>query len=600
MIKVSDYIASFIISQGVKDVFMITGGGAMHLNDSIGTNPKLRYVCCHHEQSLAMAGEVYSRINGFAVVNVTTGPGGTNALTGVLGAWLDSIPMLVISGQVRTQVMGSKLGGLRQLGVQEMNIIEVASPMTKYAVVVSDPNLIAYHLEKAFYLAKSGRPGPVWLDIPLDIQAALIDENKLEHFELPRVAEFNQQLAKKQIEEVISLLKKAKRPLLIAGGGIRLADSKKELHLLLKKLQLPAVTAMSAHDLINSNHPLYAGRPGTFGDRPGNFAIQNCDLLISIGARLHLWFISYDYKNFAREAKQVVIDIDKNELSKPTLKPILKVHADAKFFLSELVNNLPHHNFPNWQEWTKYCQKLRKKYPVVLPEYKKQKKFVNSYYFTDTLSKLLSEDEVVVTANGTAFTGTLQCFNTKRHTRLISNIGAASMGYDLPGSIGAAIALPKKRIICIAGDGSIQMNLQELQTIVHHKLPIKIFVLSNDGYLAIRNTQDVYFKHRYIGADSAHGVSFPDMLKIAKAYGIPAIRIKRHQGLEQKIKKILALKGPVICDLVMNPNQPLIPKSISLITSEGKVIPKPLEDMYPFLPRQEFFENMLIKPIPEK
>jgi acetolactate synthase-1/2/3 large subunit len=601
--KLSDYVAEFVAKNVAADVFLITGGGSMHLNDSFGTNKHIRYWCCHHEQACAIAAEVYARFKGFACVNPTTGPGGTNTITGLIGAWLDSIPVLYISGNVRKPHIGAGKRGLRQIGIQELNIVNVVKPVTKYAVFVADPRRIRYELEKACYIARSGRPGPVWLDIPLDVQSALINEKHLKGFPLPKEPEFDTNKVLRQMKSVVKLLQSAKRPVIIAGGGIRLAHGEKELLLLIKKLGIPVVTGMSAHDLIPSNHPLYFGRPGPFGERVGNLVVQNSDLVIAIGSRLHLWDIGLSPELWARKAKKIVVDIDAAELKKPTIHPDLAIRCDAKFFINKLLR-LP--KLPSLlkredlKEWITYCQRIRRQYSVFLPGYAKQKKYVNSYYFTKVLSEELHPGEIVITANGTAFTGTRQSFIVKKNQRFISNIGCASMGYDLPGAIGAAVATEgKKRIICIAGDGSIQMNLQELQTIVHNKFPIIIFVLNNEGYLAIRNTQDHYFKSRYIGADARHGVSCPDICKIAKAYGIPALRISNQKNLRRNIKKILRMKGPVICDIMMDPKQPLIPKPSSVIRPDGSMQSMPLEDMYPFVTRNEFKKNMIIPPIDE-
>lgn len=598
-VKVADYIASYIADTGIGDVFMIVGGGAMHLNEAFGSHPKIRYYCHHHEQAAAIAAEAYARLKGLGVCSVTTGPGGTNTLTGVAGAWLDSIPMLIISGQVKRETLIGNTG-LRELGVQELNIIDIVKPITKYAVLVEKPEDIKYHLQKAIFLATSGRPGPAWLDIPLDIQAAHINVNNLRSFNQREIGKmFDYKLVKRQVTQTLKLLKRAKRPVILAGGGIRLAGAHDVFLKLVEKLSIPVLTAMSSHDLIYSSHRLFLGRPGVFGERVGNFIIQNSDLLISIGSRLHLWIISYDYKNFARAARKVVVDIDKAELQKPTIKPDIPIHSDAKVFIEEILRQSEKVTLPKFKKWIAYCERLKKKYSVVLPEYKREKKFVNSYYFTEVLSKLLKEDEVIVTGNGTAFTGTLQCIKLKRRQRLISNVGCASMGYGLPAAIGACIANNKKRVICITGDGSIQMNIQELQTVVHHQLPIKIFLLNNNGYLTIRSTQDAYFKSHYVGSNPESGVSCPDMLKIAKAYGIPARRIKNHKNLQKKIKSALETTGPFICELMMNPKQPLIPKVTSYVRPDGKVISKPVEDMYPFLDREEFYENMIIEPIKE-
>lgn len=599
-IKVSDYIVDHLAKIGVKDVFMITGGGAMHLNEAFGSSLKIRYYCNHHEQASAIGAECYGRLNGFGVCVVTTGPGGTNALTGIVGAWLDSIPMICISGQVKNELM-KKDKNLRQLGVQELNIVDVVKPVTKYAVVVRDARDIRFHLEKAIFLAKIGRPGPVWLDIPLDVQSAYVNSDSLRKFN-PNVQLFsgNKKILKNQVRETLRLLKIAKRPVILAGGGIRLAEAQDKFLKLAEKLTVPILTAMSSHDLIPSDHKLFFGRPGAFGgERVGNFVIQNCDLLISIGSRLHPWIISFDYKNFAREARKIIVDVDKAELEKPTITPDIPIQADALDFIREMLNQVKEKTFPRYTEWMTYCRRIKQKYPVVLPEYKEQKKFVNSYYFIDILSKILPENEIIVTSDGTALSCTFQAIKLKPGQRLISNIGCAAMGYGLPAAIGACIAKRKKRIICLEGDGSLQLNIHELQTIVHYKLPIKLFVFNNNGYLAIRITQDAYFKSHYVGCDPESGLSFPDLLKIAEAYGIPAVRIENHANLEEKIRKVLDSEGPIICEIMMDPNQALIPKITSEVKPDGRLISKPLEDMYPFLPRDEFYKNMIIKPIKE-
>ncbi|KKQ16903.1 MAG: Thiamine pyrophosphate protein TPP binding domain protein [Berkelbacteria bacterium GW2011_GWA1_36_9] len=599
-IKVADYIANFIAGLGVHEVFMITGGGAMHLNEAFGSHPDIKYYCNHHEQASAIGAECYSRINGLGVCVVTTGPGGTNSLTGVVGAWLDSIPMIVISGQVKNELI-KKNKSLRQLGVQELNIIDIVKPVTKYAVLVNKPEEIRYHLEKAVYLAKSGRPGPAWIDVPLDVQTSFVQIEELKGFKDTTIAPSpEKRILKDQVSEALNLLKNAKRPVILAGGGIRLAGAQADFLKLAEKLEIPVLTAMSSHDLIPSDHKLFFGRPGAFGgERAGNFIIQNSDLLISVGSRLHLWIISFDYKNFARDAKKVIVDIDDAELRKPTIKPDIPIQADAGEFIREMFAQTKERSLPNYVEWISYCKNIKQKYPVVLPEYKKQKKYVNSYYFIDVLSKVLPEKEIVVTSDGTAFSCTFQSFKIKKGQRLITNVGCAAMGYGLPAAIGASIAIGEKRVICLEGDGSIQLNIQELQTIVHYKLPVKIFVFNNNGYLAIRITQEAYFKSHYVGSGPESGLSFPDLLKIAKAYGIPAIRISNHKNIEKKIKVVVNSEGPTICEIIMDPHQPLIPKVTSAVKPDGKLISKPLEDMYPFLPREEFYKNMIIDPVEE-
>lgn len=592
-VKVSDFIADYISSLGVKEVFLVSGGGNLHMLDSIAKHKKLNYICNHHEQASAMAAECYARVSeNIGVCIVTLGPAATNTITGVAGAWYDSIPVLYISGQVARHFMIYR-DDLRQLGVQETDIIKIVKSITKYAEVVKKPEEIKYHLKKAVYFAKSGRPGPVFLDIPSDIQAMIIDDKDLRDFDPEKEnlikTKTNYQ---KQIKEVVNLLKKSQKPVIFAGHGIRLAKARKEFNNLIKLLKIPVLTTMSAVDLISSDDPLFIGRPGVFGDRAGNFAIQNSDLLISIGSRNHLWNIGYDVKSFAKKAKKVVVDIDKVELEKKTVIPDISIEADAKDFLSELNKQAKEFVLPDTSKWLIKCQEWKKKYPVVLTSYKNEKKYVNSYYFTDVLSSQLKGGETIITGVGTSFTGTLQSIKIKKEQRLHCNVGCAAMGYDLPAAIGASFAKNKKPVILLTGDGSIMFNLQELQTILHNKLPIKIFLFNNSGYLAIKNSQNSFFSGKFAAVDQKTGVSFPDFKKIAQAFQISYEKIENHTNMTEKIKKVLNYKGSILCDIKMSPLQPLYPKVYSEKKSDGSMFSRPLEDMYPFLDRKEFEENM--------
>ena len=599
MIKVSDYIARCIAKLGVRHVFMISGGGAMHLNDSIGSRKDIEYICNHHEQASAIAAEGYARISGnIGVCVVTSGPGGTNTVTGVLGQWLDSIPALYLSGQVRyeTTVESTRIP-LRQLGDQEANIVAIVSPITKYAVMVTDPLSIRYHFERAVYLARSGRPGPVWIDIPLNVQAAMVDESRMAAYDPAEDAVvFDKDRIGREVSETLDLIRKSFRPVLLAGNGIRLAGGVPAFRRLIERLNIPVQTGFGGHDLIPSDHPLFFGRPSITGDRSSNFIVQNADLLLCIGTRLGVRQISYNYRSFARGAYKIVVDIDPVELRKPTIFPDMMVHCDAKTWIEELIRQIgeavPHPN-KNWMGW---CAERRRRYPSVLPEYRKESGFVNSYHFIDVLSDLLGPEDTLVLANGTANTCTFQAVRLKKGQRLFTNSGCASMGYDLPAAIGACLARSRGRTICLAGDGSIQMNLQELQTVVHHRLPIKIFVLSNDGYLSIRGTQESFFGGRYVASNRQSGVSTPDVVKIANAYGIPSFRLSRHEGMETVIQEVLETEGPALCDIAMDPNQALYPKVASERLPDGRMVSKPLEDMYPFLERAELLENMIIPP----
>lgn len=598
LMKLSDYIFSFIAGLGVKEVFAVCGGAAMHLVDSLGTNEDLEYIATHHEQAAAMAAEGYARISGRpGVALVTSGPGGTNAITGVCGAWIDSIPTIFISGQVTSDTLSGGTG-LRQFGIQEIDITRLVKPITKYSVTITDPTMIKYHLEKAAYLATTGRPGPVWLDIPLDIQSKLINTDELISFNPEEVKQHSQHgLLKIQVSECIKLLQKAKRPVIICGYGIRLAGAEKEYYQLVERLKIPVISSWTTSDLIPTSHEFYIGRSGIMGDRAGNFTVQNSDLLLIIGSRMSVPQAGYNYKTFARETKKIIVDIDEAELKKPSIKIDIPVHADAKEFIVELLQQLNGKKiFLKNNEWLQRCQDWKLKYPVVLPEYKEYREAVNSFYFIDVLSEKLGNDAVVVTDMGTSFTCTMQTFMTKAGQRLFTSSGHASMGFGLPGAIGACFASGKRKTICISGDGGLQMNIQELQTIVHYKLPLILFVLNNGGYLTIKLMQQNHFG-RYVGSDKNSGLSCPDIIKVATAYGLKTGRIANNDELHDKIDYILAEPGPFVCEIIMREDQPLIPRVSSLKKPDGTIVSKPLEDMYPFLSREEFFENMIVKPI---
>jgi len=599
MIKVSDYIMQYLANIGIRHIFMLTGGGAMHLNDSIGREKRIQYICNHHEQASAIAAEGYARVSGdVAVVCVTSGPGGTNALTGVLGQWLDSLPVLYISGQVRYETTVASTGlPLRQLGDQEGDIIAIIKPITKYAVMVTDARTIRYHLEKALYLATSGRPGPVWLDIPLNIQAALIDENSLTPYDPSEDAIFfNGGIIENQIQEIIERLQEAKRAVILGGAGIRLAHAYDIFRNVVDKLGIPVLVAWDAIDLLPSDHPLYFGRPGTVGQRGANFIFQNADLLLNIGCRMNVRQIGYTFEAVARQAYKISIDIDEAELQKQTFKPDLAVHADAKYFLTELSDKVGTAKYSARQEWISWCRQRHELYPVVLPEYYRSKDKVNPYVFCDLLSDHLGEEDVIVSANGAACIIPIQTMRLKNQQRHLVNSGCAAMGYGLPAAIGACLAHQRQRVICLEGDGSIQLNLQELQTLVHHRLPIKVFIFNNQGYLSIRTTQANFFDRHFVGEGPQSGVSLPDMVKVATAYGISAFRIRNHEEMQLTIKELLSTEGPALCDVEMQPDQLFSPRVASQRLPDGRMVSKPLEDMYPFLSEEEFLSNMIIPP----
>ncbi len=599
MMRVADFIAKFIHNIGVKHVFMLTGGGIMHLTDGVACNKDLQVVCCHHEQASAMALEAYARMTGhYGVGYFTTGPGATNAITGLAGAWLDSVPCLFISGQVKRKeaVYNAKIPGLRQFGVQEINILPIVESITKYSAIVNNPEDIKYHLEKALYLSKDGRPGPSWLDIPLDVQGAIIEPDKLIGFTPPKDMK---KISEAQIKQVEQYIKSASRPVILAGYGIRISGAINDLLNFIKKYNIPVITTYLGIDIIDSEHPKYVGRIGIKGDRAGNLAIQNSDLLIVIGSSLPVAEIGYEYSQFAREAKIVIVDIDTSSHKKNTIKIDLLIDGDAKEFLNKLSQLLDKQqiNFDN--KWLNTCITWRNKYPVCLPEYETIKGKINIYYFINRLCRKLNTDDVVVTDAGSAFYAGSQSVKIKKGMRYITSGGFATMGYSLPASIGISTAIDKKRVMCITGDGSFQQNIQELQTIVHYGLPVKIFILNNDGYLSIRFTQEKYFDRRFIGECSCSGVSFPDSEKIAKAYGIEFVRVSDNALLDKTLDDVLNYKGAVICEIMTPRDQLIIPTVASEKRNDGTMVSKPLEDMYPFLDRNEFKKKMIVKPVGE-
>lgn len=601
--KLSDYVFNYLAKLGIKHIFMIVGGANANLADSLAKNKKLKHICTIQEQGAAMAGESYARITGnMAAVLVTSGPGGTNAITGLNGAWCDSAPVIFISGQVtRAQMTDGKT--IRQLGVQQINIIEQVKPVTKYAAMITEPDTIRYHLEKAAWLAKNSRPGPVWLDIPTDVQHAEINPDKIKRFEPKKEKQINEVVAagipfvKEKINKALKLIKKAKRPVVILGHGIRISHGEKEMAGVIGKLGFPVITTWNGVDLISHSHPLYIGHAGAIGERGANFAVANSDLILAIGSRMDTRQVGNNGKLYATAAKKIVVDIDRHELGKGLIGIDVPVKADARVFLKEFLSALKNFKSRDISEWVLRCRQWKEKYPMVLPEYFKKDKPVNSYVFIDALSDALKEGETIITDMGTSLTCTMQTFKIKKNQRLFTNTGFASMGFGLPGTIGAWYGSGgnKKRIIGVYGDGGFQMNIQELQTVKHYKIPIKIFLLNNKSYLTIKNTQRFFFGGKITASDPASGYSVPNFIKIARAYGFDTEVISNHKDMRRKIHSVINRPGPVLCEIEMDQDQELIPISVYKKVN-GKFIASGIEQMYPYLPDKEFNENMMIKP----
>jgi acetolactate synthase-1/2/3 large subunit len=603
--RVADLIAQLLADAGITHVFMVTGGGAMHLNDAFGREQRLTKVFNHHEQACAIAAESYARLAGRpAAVNVTTGPGGINALNGVFGAYVDSLPMLVVSGQVKRETLITSYPlPLRQLGDQEVDIVALARHVCKAATQLDDPGQTRVVVERALWLAASGRPGPVWIDVPIDVQSAHVDPEELERFEPERDGDSAALEAEADLlsgAELVTLmsaalerLADARRPVIMAGTGVRASGSYALFHRVIEKLGCPVVTAFNAHDVVSDDHPLYVGRPGTVGDRSGNFAVQNADFLLVLGCRLNVRQISYNWKAFARAAYIVMIDVDQAELSKPTLSVDLPVHADLSEALRalETLDLEPQRAHGEYLAW---CKERLARYPVVLPEYWKTEEPVNPYCFAHALFEELGEDDVVVTADGTACVVTFQAARIKAGQRLYSNSGCASMGYELPAAVGAQYAAGGRRVVCLAGDGSIMLNLQELQTISGNRLPVKLFVLNNDGYSSIRQTQHSYFPDNVVGCGPESGLTFPDFIALGAAFGFEVRRCASHAELSDRIRETLESDGPQLCEVMLDAEQPFAPKLASRQLEDGRMVSSPLEDLAPFLPRPELAQNMLI------
>ncbi|MDY3920322.1 MAG: thiamine pyrophosphate-binding protein [Candidatus Limivivens sp.] len=604
--RLADYVADFLVSHGVTDCFSVVGGGAMHLNDALGHKDGLKVTYNHHEQACAIAAEAYARLeNRIAAVCVTTGPGGTNALTGVVGGWLDSIPMFIISGQVRYDTTAryamqfTDHMPLRAMGDQEYDIVKSVEPMTKYAVMIEEPSQIRYALEKGWHLATTGRPGPVWIDIPVNYQGGFIDTEELEGYD-PAEDDGNlpPEVGCETICKVLEKIRNAKRPVFHAGYGIRLSGGYDTFRSVCEKLNIPIVTYWNAVDLIEDEHPLYCGRAGNMGDRPGNWAIQNADLILAVGSRISIRQVGYNWKTWARAAEVIMVDIDQAEMKKPTLHVEMPIWADAKDFLQKLDeaagSMAPVHQGGMWLET---CQRWKREYPAVLPRHWEENgKTANVYAFVRYLSSRLPENSLTAVSNGACCVVGNQAYVIQKGSRMANNSAIASMGYGLPAAIGTCIGGGRKETICLEGDGSIMMNLQELQTILTNKLPIKIFLINNNGYHSIRITQsNLFSEHSKVGIGPESGdLSFPEFQKIAEAFGYPYFSAHSNREMKEVVDKALSLEGPVFCEVFTDTVQVWEPKSSTKRLEDGTLVSPPLEDLAPFLPREELEKNMFI------
>jgi acetolactate synthase-1/2/3 large subunit len=598
--KLSDFVMEFVAGTGVKHVFLLSGGACMHLVDSAGRTPGLEYVCPLHEQACAFAGEAYAEVtNGLGVVLVTAGPGGTNAITGVAAAWLESASLLVISGQAKRAdlIAGS---GVRSMGQQEVAIVPVVTPITKYAVTVLDPESIRFHLEKAVYLATHGRRGPVWIDIPLDVQAAIIDETSLSGFEPePEPAAPGPRVAP-AVAAAIDLFNRAERPVLFLGNGARGAHTSGALGKLIELLDIPVLLTWKAADMLPDTDPRYAGRPGAIGQRAANFTQQNADHLIVLGARLDLPSIAFSRENFARAATKVMVDVDAAELGKMRAHLDVEVCDDAAAFVDELLRQSARIARRDRFAWLVRCRQWNAKYPVVLPEYWNEEGAVNPYVLMDVLSdEATGGDLLIPGSSGPCSDIFMQAFRVKPGQRIANAPGLGAMGTGLPGSIGGCLAGGRRRTICVNGDGGFQLNIQELETLRRLHLPIKYFVLCNGGYASIMAMQRNYFEARYVGSAPSSHFTLPDITRVAEAYGIATTRLSSHQGIREKVREVLRHDGPIVCAVDVSPDQPTAPRVTSSVRSDGRMESRPMEDMAPLLPREEFRANMIVEPLEE-
>jgi acetolactate synthase-1/2/3 large subunit len=597
-VKLSDYVVRFIESLGVQHVFMVPGGGAMHLNDSLGQSTSIQWVCNLHEQASAMAAETNAKATGnLGVALFTTGPGGTNAITGLAGAWLDSTPCLFISGQVKRPDLKGRTG-VRQMGVQEVDIIAAVKGLTKYAVLVTDPQSIRFHMEKAVHLARTGRPGPVWIDIPLDVQAATIDPSTLRGYRAPRKTRPPATLAQ-DVAAILELLRGAERPLILAGNGVRLAGAEAGFRALARRLKVPVLLTWLAIDLFAHDEDILVGKPGTVAPRGVNFALQNADFLLVIGARLDFTITGYAPERLARGARKVMVDIDPAEIGKLSRYLDIPVCCDARIFIDALLRATEGQSQPERAAWHERCADWKRRYPVVQDEHRIELGPVSTYFLGECLSELMPEGTPIVSGSSGAGIEIFQhVLRLKKGQRLYHTTALGAMGYGLPAAIGACLGSGGRETILVDGDGGFQLNIQELATIQRLQLPIKMFVINNDGYSSIRTSQQRWFG-RQTAADSRSGLTLPEIGPVAEAYGIRTVRIADQCELRAQLAAVLALPGPVVCDVVSRPDEARMPSLSSAQRADGSLYSKPLEDLWPFLPREEFYANMIVKPLEE-
>jgi acetolactate synthase I/II/III large subunit len=587
--RVADYLTNMLYEAGGQHVFLITGGMIMHLTDALLRHGRQKYVCCHHEQAAVMAADAYGRLNNrLGVAYVTAGPGALNTLTGVVGAYVDSAPCIIVAGQ--SKVSQATVTGPRQFALQGFNTLPIFRQVTKYAVMLQDISRVRYEVEKCIWMATSARVGPVWIECPIDVQGAVFDPEEYEGFVPPSGNGMDWPDLQEKLDQVVNAIRSSRRPCILAGAGVRLSGAVAELTAFAEKAGIPILTSRLGMDLIGDAHPLFGGRPGTYGDRPANFAVQNCDLLLTIGCRLGIGLVGYDYQEFARDAVKIMVDVDERELTKPSVVPDIPVRADAGMFLKQCGARLGGHQLGN-TGWREQVRRWRTQYPVDLPEYAEEQRGINSYHFTRLLSERMDEDAVIVCDTGSCFHVHAQAFKVRFGQRHIITGGLSTMGF-MPGVVGAAAGMGNREVYCITGDGSLQMNIQELQTLVHQRFRAKLIVHSNNGYLLIRHTQKNFQDGRFIGTHAQTGVSFPDLERLSYAYGIRYLRISKLSECDEKITELLAYQGgPMICEVMSPEDQLLIPRVASRKMEDGTMKSMPFDDMFPFLPREEYLAN---------